>query len=170
MLITAFLPKSGHEPVSASILSLPRIEYEKNGEAIFMSQQAMRRMKRGAGKSTALWRGLALSVGATLAAVILFSVALGIWDLQEGLIRIINQVIKIGAIFLGVQAIVPRGDEGGIRRGALLGLVYMGIGVLLYALLTKQKFTWLDYAADVLMGVAAGGLSGMALGGMKPGK
>ena len=96
--------------------------------------------------------------------------ALGIWDLQEGLIRIINQVIKIGAIFLGVQAIVPRGDEGGIRRGALLGLVYMGIGVLLYALLTKQKFTWLDYAADVLMGVAAGGLSGMALGGMKPGK
>ncbi|MBR6185051.1 MAG: TIGR04086 family membrane protein [Clostridia bacterium] len=133
-----------------------------------MSQQAVRRFKRAAGKNTALWRGLLLSIAATFAAVVLFSVAIGLWDIPDGVIRVINQVIKVGAIFLGVQAVTPRGDEGGIRRGALLGLVYMGVGVLLYALLTQQKLTWLDCVIDVLMGVAAGGLSGMALGGMKP--
>lgn len=133
-----------------------------------MSQQAVRRVKRAAGKGTALWRGVLMAVAATLAAVALFSVAIGFLDIPDGVIRVINQVIKVGAIFLGVQAVVPRGDESGIRRGALVGLIYMGIGVLLYALLSQQKITWLDYVIDVLMGVAAGGLSGMALGGMKP--
>lgn len=133
-----------------------------------MSQQAVRRIKRAAGKNTALWRGVLLSIAATLAAVVLFSVAIGLWDIPDGVIRVINQVIKVGAIFLGVQAVVPRGDEGGIRRGALVGLIYMGVGVLVYALLSQQKITWLDYVIDVLMGIAAGGLSGMALGSMKP--
>ena len=133
-----------------------------------MAQQTVRRVKRAAGKNASLWRGVLLSIAATLAAVVLFSVAIGLWDIPDGVIRIINQVIKVGAIFLGVQAAVPRGDEGGIRRGAVIGLVYMGVGVLLYALLSQQKITWLDYAIDVLMGVAAGGLSGMVLGSMKP--
>ena len=132
-----------------------------------MSQQAVRRVKRGTGSGAGLLRGVALAVLATAAAVILFSVALGIWDIADGVIRIINQAIKAGAIFLGVRAAVPRGDENGIRRGALIGLIYMGVGVVVYALLTQQKITWLDYLIDVMMGVAAGGLSGMALSGMK---
>ena len=132
-----------------------------------MSQQAVRRMKRVSGKGTALWRGLLLSIAATAAAVILFAVVISFVDIQDGLIRIVNQVIKIGAIFLGVYMIVPRGDSAGIRRGALLGLLYMGVGVLVYALLSQQQMTWLDYLTDVLMGVAAGGLSGMLLGSLK---
>ena len=132
-----------------------------------MSQQAVRRMKRVSGKGTALWRGLLLSIAATAAAVILFAVVISFVDIQDGLIRVVNQVIKIGAIFLGVYTIVPRGDSTGIRRGALLGLLYMGVGVLVYALLSQQQMTWLGYLTDVLMGVAAGGLSGMLLGSLK---
>ena len=58
-------------------------------------------------------------------------------------------------------------DSTGIRRGALLGLIYMGVGVLLYALLSQQQLTWLGYLTDALMGVAAGGLSGMLLGSLR---
>ena len=43
----------------------------------------------------------------------------------------------------------------------------MGLGVLIYALLTGQKFTWLGYGIDLLMGVAAGSLSGMIVSGMR---
>ncbi len=43
----------------------------------------------------------------------------------------------------------------------------MGVGVVVYALLSQQKFTWLGYLTDGLMGVAAGGLSGMLLGSLK---
>ncbi len=132
-----------------------------------MTQQAVRRMKRLSAKPTAIWRGLLLSIAATAAAVVLFAVVISFVDIQDGLIRVVNQVIKIGAIFLGVYMIVPRGDSAGIRRGALLGLLYMGVGVLVYALLSQQQMTWLGYLTDVLMGVAAGGLSGMLLGSLK---
>ena len=132
-----------------------------------MTQRVVRRAKRASSKGTALWRGLALAIAATAAAVVLFAVVISFVDIPDGLIQIVNQVIKVGAIFLGVYLIVPRGDGAGIRRGALLGLLYMGIGVLTYALLSQQKLTWIGYLTDVLMGVAAGGLSGMVLGSMK---
>lgn len=132
-----------------------------------MAQQAVRRIRRSTGKRTALWRGLAVAVAATVAAVVIFAVLIGLMEISDGVIQIVNQLIKVGAIFLGVRAIVPRGDEKGIRRGAMVGLIYMGVGVLLYALLTGQKFTVLGYVIDLLMGVAAGGLSGMLLGSMR---
>ena len=132
-----------------------------------MTQQAVRRFRRGAGKSTALWRGLAVSVMATAAAVIVFALIISFVDMGDGVIRVVNQLIKAAAVFLGVRTIVPRGDENGIRRGALLGLLYMGLGVLIYALLTQQKISWQGYLIDVLMGVAAGGLSGMLIGSLR---
>ena len=103
---------------------------------------------------------------ATAAAVIVFAIIIGLTDVSDGVIRIVNQIIKIGAIFLGVRAIVPRGSEDGVRKGALLGLIYMGVGVLIYALLSGQKLTLMGYTIDLLMGLAAGGLSGMILGSM----
>ena len=132
-----------------------------------MAQQAIRRVKRSTGNKTALWRGLLLSIAVTAAAVVLFAVIIGLMDVNDGVIRIVNQLIKAGAIFVGVRSIVPRGDESGIRRGALLGLLYMGIGVLVYALLTRQQITVWGYVIDVLMGIAAGGLSGMLLGSLR---
>lgn len=126
-----------------------------------MAQQAVRRIRRSAGKNTALWRGVLVSVAVTAAAVVIFAVIIGFADLGDGLIRVINQLIKIGAIFAGVRAVVSRGDENGIRRGAAIGLIYMGIGVLIYALCTGQKLTVMGYLIDLIMGVAAGGLSGM---------
>lgn len=133
-----------------------------------MAQQAVRRIKRVSGSQRAMGRGLLLSIGVTAAAVAVFAVIIGLTDVSDGWIQIINQVIKVGAIFLGVNAAVPRGDESGVRRGALLGLLYMGIGVLAYALLTRQQISWMGYLTDALMGVAAGGLSGMLLGSLGP--
>ena len=114
-----------------------------------MAQQAVRRIRRGRGKSTALWKGLLWAVGVTVIAVVLFAVVIGLTDVGDGVIRVINQLIKVGAVFAGVRAIVPRGDEGGIRRGALLGLVYMGVGVLLYALLSQQKITVMGHCSHL---------------------
>lgn len=131
-----------------------------------MAQQAVRRVRRSTGKGTALWRGLLLSILVTVVAVIVFALIVGLTDMSDGVIQVVNQLIKVLAIFLGVRTVVPRGAENCIRRGALLGLIYMGAGVLLYALLSGQKLTPMGYLTDVLMGVASGGLSGMVLGSM----
>ena len=44
---------------------------------------------------------------------------------------------------------------------ALVGFLYMAAGVLVYALLTGQRLTAFSYLADLLLGLAAGGLTGM---------
>ena len=130
-----------------------------------MAQQAMRRMKRTKG-GTILW-GLLWAIGITAAAVVIFALILAWTDVSDGVIRVINQLIKAGAICGGVRAAVSRGDENAIRKGALLGLIYMGVGVLLYAVLTRQQVSAWGYLIDLLMGVAAGGLSGMVMSSLK---
>lgn len=132
-----------------------------------MAQQAVRKIRRKSLPKHSFWQGLITSILFTAAAVILFAIMIGLTDLSDGIIQIVNQGIKIAAIFLGVRAIVSPGAEDGIRKGALLGLVYMGVGVLLYALLSGQKITLLGYLIDLIMGVAAGGLSGMLLSARK---
>lgn len=132
-----------------------------------MAQQAIRKMKRKKESAGGIWRGVLVAVGVTLAAVVVFAVVIGLTELSDSVIRILNQVIKVGAIFLGVRAGVPRGSENAIWKGVLIGLLYMGVGVVVYALIAGQQLTLLSYLMDVLMGVAAGGLSGMLVGSMK---
>jgi len=132
-----------------------------------MAQQAIRKIKRKPGMGRPLWQGIVAAVGVTLIAVIVFALIVGMGNLSDGVIRIINQLIKIGSIFLGVWFVTPRGSDQAVRSGALIGLIYMGAGVLIYALLSGQQMDWLGYAIDLLMGVAVGGLSGMLIGSIK---
>ena len=62
---------------------------------------------------------------------------------------------------------MPRGSERAIGTGILIGLVYMGLGAALYALFAGSQLTVLTYGLDVLMGIAAGGLSGMIVGSLQ---
>ena len=132
-----------------------------------MAQQVMKRTRHGVGKKGGFWKGLIAAIGFTLAAVVVFALVLSFADIGDGVIRVVNQVIKVAAIFIGVLVMVPCGGENSIRRGALLGVVYMGVGVLLYAVLSGQKLTVMGYLMDVLMGLAAGGLSGMLMSARK---
>ena len=97
----------------------------------------------------------------TAAAVIVFALVLSFARLSDGVIRAVNQVIKLVAIYLGVRAAVGTGTGRPLLRGMLVGLIYMAVGVMLYAVLTAQHLSPYAYAADILMGVAAGGLIAM---------
>lgn len=132
-----------------------------------MAQQAIRKMKRKQKAGNWLLKGLLVSVAVTVAAVVIFAVIIGLTDLPDSVIRIVNQVIKVGVVFAGVYAAVPKGSDNAIRKGVVIGLVYMGVGVLLYALLSGQQLTVFSWVLDILMGIAAGGLSGMIVGSMQ---
>ncbi len=132
-----------------------------------MAQQAIRKMKRKQKTVNWLLKGVLTAVAVTLVAVVVFAVVIGLTDISDSVIRIINQVIKVGAVFAGVYAAVPKGSDHAIRHGTVIGLVYMGAGVLLYALLSGQQVTAISWVLDILMGIAAGGLSGMIVGSMQ---
>ena len=120
------------------------------------------RRPSGGGKTlSGVMAVLLLAALFTAAAVIVFALVLSFARLSDGVIRAVNQVIKLVAIYLGVCAAVGTGTGRPLLRGMLVGLIYMAVGVMLYAVLTAQHLSAYAYAADILMGVAAGGLIAM---------
>ena len=116
---------------------------------------------------TRLIRGLLAAVGVTLACVLVFALLMQWMRPSDTVVRVVNQLIKLAAIFLGVYVMVGRGGDRGLMQGALLGLCYMVIGVGLYAILSGQQLPWTAYLSDIAMGVAGGGISGAIVQGMK---
>lgn len=118
------------------------------------------------GAWTGYIRALVCAVGVTLAGVLLFALLMQWLKPSDVVIRVFNQVLKLVSILVGVWVLVGRGGEKGLARGAALGLVYMALGVCLYALLSGQQLPFSAYLADLCMGVAGGGIAGLVLGQM----
>ena len=108
--------------------------------------------------------GLGAAVLVTLLGVAVFALLMQWIRPSDQVIRVFNQVLKLLSIAAGVWVAVGRSGEGGLLRGALIGLVYMTLGVAMYALLTGQGAPVASYLADAGMGVAAGGIVGLLLG------
>ena len=120
-----------------------------------------RTRKRSTGRRLA--RGLGMSVLTTLVGVALFALLMQWFKPSDGFIRVFNQLLKLLSIAVGVAFAVGRGGEKGLLRGAGVGLMYMGIGVAAYALLSGQQASFASYLSDLAMGVAGGGIVGMIL-------
>ena len=123
-------------------------------------------------KSAPLWlrllKGLGMAMLVTVAGVAIFALLMQWIRPSDTAVRIFNQVLKLASIAAGVYVAVGRGCEGGLLRGAAVGVLYMAAGVALYALLSGQDAPVTAYGADLAMGVAAGGLTGMILSNISP--
>ena len=123
--------------------------------------------RRSRRRQTTIWaqlfKGLLCSVAVTLICVLLFALLMQWLRPSDGAIRIVNQLIKLGAIFAGVRVMVGRGGDKGLAHGALLGMCYMALGVGLYALLSGQQLPLSAYVSDIAMGIAGGGICGALL-------
>ena len=127
------------------------------------SRATRRRPRRRAGDWGPLVLGLGVSVLVTLAGVAVFALLMQFIRPSDGVIRVFNQVLKLVSISVGTAFVVRR-TGGGLLQGALIGLVYMLIGVGSYTLLTGQGLMLSSMLADLGMGVAGGGIIGMLLG------
>lgn len=136
-----------------------------------VSSGARSARRRSARYRKPLWqqilRGLLTAIGVTLVCVLLFALLMQWLKPSDGVIRIVNQVIKLGSIFAGAWVAIGRGGENGLLIGALVGLAYMLLGVALYALLSGQQLAFTAYLSDVAMGVAGGGIAGAIISGLK---
>ncbi len=123
-------------------------------------------------KGTPVWlrllKGLGAAILVTVAGVAVFALLMQWLRPAEGMVRIVNQVLKLLSVGTGVYVAVGRGCEGGLLRGAAVGFAYMAIGVAVYAWLSHQNAPASAYVADLAMGVASGGIIGMILSNISP--
>ena len=117
--------------------------------------------------AASIFRGLLAAIGVTLGCVLLFALLMQWLKPSDSAIRIVNQLIKLGAIFAGVKAMLGRNCEKGLIHGALLGVCYMALGVGLFAVLSGQSLPWTAYLSDIAMGIAGGGISGALIQGKR---
>lgn len=115
-------------------------------------------------------RGLLAAVAVTVLGVVVFALIIKWLSVSDSVISIMNQILKLVAVFIGAYACIGRGGTGGVFKGALVGLLYMMLGIIGYAFLSGLSLTPSAYLADLGMGVAAGGLCGMIVSNLNPKK
>ena len=108
--------------------------------------------------SMQLLRGLGAAMLTTIIVVAVFALLMQWVKPTEDTVRIFNQLLKVVSVAIGTYIAVGRGQEGGLLRGALIGLLYMALGVA--ALLSGQGAPWTAYLADLAMGTVTGGIIG----------
>ena len=137
-----------------------------------MTRAASARKKHTGRAASSMWlrilKGLGAAILVTVAGVAVFALLMQWLRPAENVVRIVNQVLKLISIGAGVWTAVRRGSEGGLIRGAAIGLAYMAAGVAMYALLSGQQAPLASYLADLGMGIAAGGIVGMILSNILP--
>ena len=122
-----------------------------------------RKKHSGSSPLLRLLKGLGASIVVTVAGVAVFALLMQWIRPTDTAVRIFNQVLKLVSVGTGVYVAVGRGQEGGLLKGAGVGLLYMALGVGVYALLSGQSAPAAAYLADLGMGVACGGIVGMIL-------
>ncbi|GHU74219.1 hypothetical protein AGMMS49992_15040 [Clostridia bacterium] len=110
--------------------------------------------------------GVLAALVVTVIGVALFAVIVRWLSPSDTVISVINQALKLVSIAAGVWFALRRNSESGLLKGALIGFVYMLLGVVAYSLLSNLPIRPAAYLADLGMGIAGGGLCGMILPGL----
>ena len=118
-----------------------------------------------AGLSSVL-RGVLIALVVTLLGVVVLALVIRWTTPSDMVVSILNQALKLLAIAGGCWICLRNQTEGTLIKGALIGFIYMLLGVVAYALLSGLPIQLSSYLADLGMGVAAGGLCGMIFPGM----
>ncbi|MBQ8506070.1 MAG: TIGR04086 family membrane protein [Clostridia bacterium] len=112
--------------------------------------------------------GLIIAILFTVGAMLILAAALVYLQIGDGALRLLNQLIKYLAIFLGVRAAVPRGGEKGLVTGVVLALIYIILGYALYLLLGGGSFSIVNMLGEILLGSAVGAVTGAVRANMSP--
>ncbi len=118
----------------------------------------------------ALLKGLGVAVLVTLMGMAVLAALVILTPISDGLLTVINQLLKVIAIFFGVLISVGRGGERGFAIGALVGLVYMVLGYLVYSIVDGMLAPAPQMALEFALGALIGAISGAIAANLRPGK
>lgn len=126
----------------------------------------MTRTRKGTLKSLLL--GLLAAILFTLLSMLALSAALVWSQMSDGTLRLLNQLVKLIAIFIGTGIAVPRGGERGFVTGTVLALLYIILGYASYLALGGGSFSFGCMLGEMLLGSAVGAITGAVRANLNP--
>ena len=115
-----------------------------------------------------LLKGLLIAVALTLACMLLMAAALVALQMSDRLLTVLNQIVKLLAIAVGTCVAVPRGGSRGLLTGVEIALLYMALGYAMYVLLGGGSFAVGNMLGEMLLGSAAGAVTGAVRANLSP--
>lgn len=105
-------------------------------------------------------KGSLISVCVSLVAILLFAFIIKLTGMSKGLIKVINQIIKIVSIFLGTFFILRKTGQKGLVTGIIVGLLYTIIAFVVFSILNGKFAFDITLLIDIIFGVAMGAICG----------
>lgn len=105
-------------------------------------------------------KGTIYSITISLVLIVLFAIAIKIFDISQDFIIPINQVIKIVSLFFGCY-IGLKGCDKGLIKGIVIGGLYSILSYIIFSFLCGMFHFGLTSVTDLIFGMLIGGLCGM---------
>lgn len=112
-------------------------------------------------------KGALTSVSISLVLILLFAVIVRFFNVSDGWIFPINQVIKLISIFFGILVVLNSSREKGFLKGIFLGIFYFVLSFVIFSIL-QGKFTFdIKNFYDFLLTTLMSGLLGIIIVNIK---
>lgn len=106
-------------------------------------------------------RGIAVSAAITLLGMLALGLAAGYTKITDSTIQTLNQCLKLVSVIAGALLAVRMGGQRGMLKGALVGALYMLLGLALVGALTTTQPDWKVLLSELAISTAVGAASGV---------
>lgn len=107
--------------------------------------------------------GVIVSVAITLVLILIFALFIRFFNIPDGAIFPVNQVIKIISMFIGILTALKKSGRKGFLIGLLLGLFYYVLSYIVFSLLQSSFVFNIKNLFDLLLTTIMGGLLGIII-------
>ena len=105
--------------------------------------------------------GALCSIAITMVLILLFAVIIRFFNVPDGAIFPVNQLIKIISLFVGILLVVKKVKSKGLVNGLLVGVIYYIISYLIFGILQGGLTFNLNNLLDVILTTLMGGIIGL---------
>lgn len=109
----------------------------------------------------AVTRGVICAAICTLVGMLIMGLAAGYTGITDSTIQVLNQVLKLTSAIAGAFVAVKPGGDKGLIKGALVGAVYMVIGLASVGALIEVGLNWQNVLAEIAVSTAVGAAAGV---------
>lgn len=106
-------------------------------------------------------RGIAISAAITLLGMLALGLAAGYTKITDSTIQTLNQCLKLVSVIAGALLAVRMGGQRGMLKGALVGALYMLLGLAFVGALTTTQPDWKVLLSELAISAAIGAASGV---------